>query len=269
MLDTALSPKNTRSRARDAEPSTAMKMERDAILAVLLPVVDVIGNVVGDNVEVVAHDLTRPENSIVKIVNGHVSGRTSGDSILRGPVNDKGFIELRRMGSKDEDLRHSIIMDYQTFTRDGTELRSSTVIFRSTGGTPVASLCVNADLSVVVQAHALLQSMFSKQSKPQTPASAPGPGIDVLMQEIIADSIKRFGKPVPMMSKEEKVRAVDSMLHRGLFIVKGGVEHAANSLGVTRFTIYNYLDVLKHRNADPALFPGSPNQPAPSKKGRP
>jgi predicted transcriptional regulator YheO len=258
-------PKPSRSRARDAEPPASVQLERDAIVAVLLPVVDVIGNIVGDNVEVVAHDLTRPEHSIIKIVNGQVSGRTVGDSILRGPANDKGFVELRRNVSKDETSAHSIITDYQTFTRDGTELRSSTVIFRSTGGTPIASLCVNVDLTVVFQAHALLQSMFSKQPKPEAPASASAPGIDVLMQEIIADSVKRFGKPVSMMSKEEKVHAVNSMLRRGLFIVKGGVERAASALGVTRFTIYNYLDVLKHRNTDPALLPSRP-QPRSKRK---
>jgi hypothetical protein len=42
------------------------------------------------------------------------------------------------------------------------------------------------------------------------------------------------------------------MMQRGLFIVKGGVERAAAALGVSRFTIYNYLDVLRERNGAPA-----------------
>jgi predicted transcriptional regulator YheO len=35
------------------------------------------------------------------------------------------------------------------------------------------------------------------------------------------------------------------MQQRGLFIVKGGVERAAAALGVSRYTIYNYLEALR------------------------
>jgi predicted transcriptional regulator YheO len=75
------------------------------------------------------------------------------------------------------------------------------------------------------------------------------------MKEIIAESVQRFGKPVSAMGKEEKIHAVDAMMQRGLFIVKGGVERAASALGVTRFTIYNYFDALRQRSADTSLLP--------------
>lgn len=219
------------------------------MLAALVPIVDVLGTVVGENVEVVLHDLTRPESSVVKIVNGHVSGRAVGDSILKGPLDDQGFIELTRTAKRSDDSPHSLLLGYTTRTRDGRELRSSTVIFRDSTDTPFVSLCINTDLSVVFQAHALLQSMLYRTEKAEA-SSKESPGVDVLMQEIIADAVRRFGKPVSMMNKEEKVHAVEIMLQRGLFIVKGGVEHAASALGVTRFTIYNYLDTLKHKGVD-------------------
>lgn len=224
------------------------------MLAALQPIVDVLGTVVGENVEVVLHDMTRPESSVVKIVNGHVSGRSIGDSILKGPIDDKGFIELTRNAKQSENPLHSLLVGYTTRTRDGRELRSSTVIFRDSNGTPFVSLCINTDLSVVFQAHALLQSMLYGTEKSE-PSSKASPGVDVLMQEIIADAVRRFGKPISMMNKEEKVHAVNIMLQRGLFIVKGGVEHAATALGVTRFTIYNYLDILKRKSVDQDLLP--------------
>jgi predicted transcriptional regulator YheO len=123
------------------------------------------------------------------------------------------------------------------------------VIFQDSKGLPFASLCINADMSVVVQAHALLQSMFCKQPQPEKERTE-APGIDVLMEEIIADAVSKFGKPVSAMGKEGKIHAVNTMLQRGLFTVKGGVERAARALGVTRFTIYNYLEALRHRSPD-------------------
>ncbi len=43
------------------------------------------------NQEVVLHNLTVPEQSIVKIINGHVSGRRAGDHLLSGPEKRQGF----------------------------------------------------------------------------------------------------------------------------------------------------------------------------------
>lgn len=48
-----------------------------------------------------------------------------------------------------------------------------------------------------------------------------------------------------LMKKAQKLDAVRKMQDRGLFIVKGGIEKAAAALGVTRYTIYNYLDQIR------------------------
>lgn len=45
--------------------------------------------------------------------------------------------------------------------------------------------------------------------------------------------------------KKEKVEIVRQMQEKGLFIVRGGVEMAARVLGVSRYTVYNYLDEIK------------------------
>ncbi len=251
-----MAAKSSRSRAVPPrmEVTASLRAEREAMFAALFPIVDVVGSFVGENVEIVLHDLTRPESSIVKILNGHVSGRSVGESILSGPDGDKGFVELLRSLQEGDTDAHSVVADYQTFTRSGKELQSSTVIFRDSGGTNFASLCVNADMAVVVQAHALLQSMLARPKETEASREA-APGIDALMKEIIAEAVHRFGKPVSAMDKDEKIHAVESMMQRGLFIVKGGVERAASALGVTRFTIYNYLDVLRQRSADISLLP--------------
>ncbi|MNE97027.1 hypothetical protein D3C80_1953170 [compost metagenome] len=47
------------------------------------------------------------------------------------------------------------------------------------------------------------------------------------------------------MKKPQKVEAVRQMQDRGIFIVKGGIEKAAAVLGVTRYTIYNYLEQIR------------------------
>ena len=41
------------------------------------------------------------------------------------------------------------------------------------------------------------------------------------------------------------------MQERGIFIVKGGIEKAAAALGVTRYTVYNYLEEIRKQTASP------------------
>ena len=227
----------------------AIQAERRQLMKALHPVVKMLGTIVGHHIEVVLHDLTRPESSIVAIANGHVSNRSVGNSILSGPKDDQGFSAAKRALSAGGEAEHSIVDDYPTLTRSGQRLKSSTVIFRDAAGEPFAALCLNANHTIVEAAHAWL-GLLLRPNGTAAPAPSEEPEMDTLMKEIISDAVRRLGKPVSMMNKEEKIQAVQAMMQRGLFIVKGGVERAAKALGVTRFTIYNYLEALRERSGD-------------------
>ena len=236
------------------------------MMRALHPIVQMLGSIVGPTIEVVLHDLSEPARSIVALVNGHVSNRTVGGSILSGPKDDKGFHEAMRQLTVGGRGEHSVISGYPTTTSSGLRLKSSTVIFRDSLGQPYAALCLNSDLTMFHATHAWLGSYLTAEARPVR-ADAPQPAMDTLMQEIIDDAVRRFGKPVEMMKKDEKTQAVQAMLQRGLFIVKGGVERAAKALGVSRYTVYNYMDALRQRGdaAQSTLHRDSTHTPAKKK----
>jgi len=235
----------------------AIAAERAQLMNALRPVVQMLGTIVGHHIEVVLHDLTQPERSIVAIANGQVSNRRVGSSILSGPKDDKGFIAAKAALSAGGEAVHSIVDDYPTLTRAGQRLKSSTVVFRDAAGQPFAALCLNADLTIVEATHAWLGSLLHP-SGAAAPPRDDEPAMDALMKEIIHDAVRSLGKPVALMSKDEKTQAVQAMMQRGLFIVKGGVERAARALGVSRFTIYNYLEALRARLGADAAFEATP-----------
>jgi predicted transcriptional regulator YheO len=237
----------TTKRARRGKLPPEIAAERKALMGALHSVVQMLGGIVGPHVEVVLHDLTTPEASVVALANGHISQRQVGASILEGPREDQGFTGL----SEELDTRgaavHTVIGSYATVTADNRRLRSATVIFRDGGGEPFGALCLNADLSQFEVAHAWLGQLLQPLQSAGA-AVAEKPEMDVLMQEIIRDAVHRAGKPLSMMKKLEKISAVRAMQQRGLFIVKGGVERAAAALGVSRYTIYNYLEALRRED---------------------
>jgi len=145
-----------------------------------------LGTIVGHHIEVVLHDLTQPERSIVAIANGHVSNRRVGSSILSGPKDDKGFVAAKAALTAGGEAVHSIVDDYPTLTRSGQRLKSSTVVFRDAAGQPFAALCLNADLTIVEATHAWLGRLLHPHGE-SAPARDDEPAMDALMKEYAAN----------------------------------------------------------------------------------
>ncbi|MFR0673221.1 transcriptional regulator [Enterobacterales bacterium AW_CKDN230030176-1A_HGKHYDSX7] len=217
------------------------------VFTTLKAALQALASVLPRNVELILHDLRTPEQSVVAIANGHLSGRTVGSPILAAPEQDLGFKALMRASGHQAGSDPVVIPDYPTHLK-GRSLRSATALFRDHDGVPFASLCVNTDVTGLDAALDLLQGLHPLGAQPAvvqdaTLAAQPPADMAVLMSEIIDTALRRSGRG--KMDKAAKVDAVRLMQARGLFIVKGGVEKAAAALGVTRFTVYNYLDQLR------------------------
>ncbi|MGK0149684.1 helix-turn-helix transcriptional regulator [Pseudomonas putida] len=215
--------------------------EQRLVFTVLKAAIGALATAVGRNTEIVLHDLNNPSASVVYIANGHVSGRRMGSPVIGGPEQDRGFSAVMQASADQEGTDPVVISDYPT-TIDGRTLRSATAVFRDSSGHPFASLCVNADLSGLSAAQAFLEQL-QPMIRADTDQPAEPADMGLLMSQVIQDAVTRVGSG--KMNKQAKVEAVRMMQERGLFIVKGGVEKAAVALGVTRFTVYNYLEEIR------------------------
>ncbi|HET9382715.1 MAG TPA: helix-turn-helix domain-containing protein [Streptomyces sp.] len=62
------------------------------------------------------------------------------------------------------------------------------------------------------------------------------------LDHILAGLERRRGRPLADLDRKAKQEVVRSLEARGAFTVRHGVETVANALGVSRFTVYNYLN---------------------------
>lgn len=63
----------------------------------------------------------------------------------------------------------------------------------------------------------------------------------------LIDSVEtELGGPLPTLAREDKQRAVRLLDERGAFILRRAVEDVADAMGVSRITVYNYLNAI-HR----------------------
>lgn len=232
------------------EPVDEQSYEQE-MLQMLAATVRAIGSVLPGNTELVLHDLRNPEFSVAEIANAHVTRRKKGDSVLAGLRKDKAFIAAL----EDSQEPVTLLADYQTFSREGSPLRSSTVIYRGRDHRPFAALCVNVDNNGIENALMLLQTLSGVKLQQNAAvvevhnADQTHDSIEDLMKEIICNATGLNPASRRADVKKANMLAVQQMQERGIFLMKGGVEKAAVALGVTRFTIYNYLDELKNANS--------------------
>jgi response regulator of citrate/malate metabolism len=68
------------------------------------------------------------------------------------------------------------------------------------------------------------------------------PHLSQTLDNLLLDLERRHGKPLKDLDRKTKQSVVRILENRGAFTVRHGVETVATALGVSRFTVYNYLN---------------------------
>ncbi len=207
------------------------------ILKNMLPMVEGIASTFGRNCEVVLHDVSNPQSSIIAIANGHVTGRVIG-----GPMSEYGLASLR----KGDFSKHKI--NYMKKTPDGRILKSSSIFIKDEANNLIGFLCINFDISELIVVKNLMYDFINvdeNQDYPQDDSESYGSSVNDVLSSIVSKTLESVGKPVAFMSKEEKVNIVEMLDAKGVFLIKGAIDYVAKVLCVSRYTIYNYLDEIR------------------------
>jgi hypothetical protein len=68
------------------------------------------------------------------------------------------------------------------------------------------------------------------------------PGVRGALERMVAAVEAELGGELKDLSREDKQRAIRLLDDRGAFQLRKAVEDVADLMGVSRFTVYNYLD---------------------------
>jgi predicted transcriptional regulator YheO len=216
--------------------------ETDIRLDTLEQLVSVVAKAISPACEVLLHDLRDLDSSTIA-VSGDVTGRKVG-----APMTDLGLRILRR------GKQSSHLINYSSKSSDGRSLRSSTFIIRNSKGKPIAFVCINFNLTT---AH-LLQDLINSSFLVDLPSG------DVILDEetketyttdvreilklTVADVLRKSDRPVSIMNKRDRLKVVEMLDEAGIFAIKNSHSYVATVLNTSRYTIYNYLNEIKHRS---------------------
>lgn len=193
----------------------------------------------GENCEVVVHDLTKKdiENSIVYIENGHVTNRHMDG----GPSG----VVLDALKHHEEDLVDQLA--YLTKTDNGRILKSSTIFIKEFNGELAYIFSINYDITNLLAVENTLASLTGSKSAPQEKEEPKRITQDVndLLDELIQQSVSLVGVPAPLMSKEDKIKAINYLNDAGAFLITKSGDKVAKYFGISKYTLYSYVDINK------------------------
>ena len=212
-------------------------MEIKPLLKPYVVIADMLTKTFGQECEIVLHDLSIPERSVVYVANNNVTGRQVGQS----------FDQLVKQVILSNDLKQDFVANYFFTAPNGKLIRSSTLLIRDEAGKLAGAMCINLDTTRIQSQMDYLRGWLPPDNEAEDHISAHA------QPEHIADMVTGLissiigEQPPEQMTREERLAKVRFMEEKGIFLMKGSIELAAARLGVKEVTIYSYLDELRRR----------------------
>lgn len=204
------------------------------IFNLYIEIIPFLAEVCGSDSEIVIHDGTNPENSIIAIENS-LSGRKIGD-----PMTDLA-IEFQE---KKTYTNQPYVSNYSGKTKDNEFL--SFTYFIKNKDKLIGFLCINKDMRSVKQLNGAVRNLLARFNL-ETPTdenykeNLDTPVVSMInnrISEIIAQSSVTPSR----MTRMEKISIVHRLDEEGLLSVKGAIGEIAEQLSVSIPTVYRYLN---------------------------
>ncbi len=187
-----------------------------------------IAEMFGSSCETLVHDMGVPTHPILSIYNGHVSGREVGSTM-----------DIMGIGLElDEQAATTDQVNLAAVTPDGRQTKSST--FHMIGEDYNLALGINFDYTSLVFANRILVDLMSAKSDLRSALWQPGDSKQ--LADLFEQCVNELGKPLEALTKADRLRVVALLRERSAFSYRKSVPYVAQQLGVSRYTIYKYLE---------------------------
>lgn len=211
-------------------------------LETYVTLVDFLAEFMGENTEVVLHDLTDWHHSVVAIRNGHVSGRKVGDPITEITLRILKSEIHKKVPFMNNDPRKS---------QKKESIKSASWFIKDENETLIGMICINSDCHNLIAARDILNQMIKspiieKDGKEKGPEK-----INIDVKALVDNNLDHISqdllKKLKILSKDEKVELAGKLDELGTFSVKGTIWYLANSMGVSVPTLYRYISMAKRK----------------------
>ncbi len=210
-----------------------MKMDKknQDILTHYIKVGEIIAEMFSPYLEVIVHNLTNPNQSIIAIFNSHITGRKIGDG-----TSDIGYKKL------SNELPDKIV-NYSNKSPSGVELKSSSLTIRNDNNKIIGSMGFNFDLSHFVNMREFIDLFSKSVEMEELPKKE-----EFFMWSIKTEIQQALNKYLMMnklqskvLTRDDKLKVISYMKNKGYISKKGAKTIISELLAISRPTLYKYL----------------------------
>ncbi|MFC0522837.1 transcriptional regulator [Pontibacillus salicampi] len=194
---------------------------------------DILVEMMGSRCEVAVHDFRNLDQSLI-----HLAGSIT-DREIGSPITSLVLEQLKNAESNVDDFAN-----YKTVSHKGHVMKSSTVFLYDDENEVIGALCVNIDVSLLIQLGGEIQDFITFNDQRVEKESFYTTVHDVV-EDMIEHALQELNKTPAMLNKEEKIEVIRILEKKGTFLIKGSTEYLAKVLGVSKYTIYNYLQQIR------------------------
>lgn len=192
--------------------------------------IDGLAEYLGEGYEIILHSLQNLDKSVVKIINGHYTGREEG-----APITDLALSML----AKIEDASETKSLCYFTKNKAGVTLKSSTIPIIGENNRIIGLLCMNFHTEI---AFAKILSTFipNSQNSNQIMENFTD-NVDDLVT-LAFEEAKNKVLPNPSISASNKNKEIIHILYqKGIFNMKDSVLKISELLNISKNTVYLHI----------------------------
>ena len=207
-------------------------MDKNEAYEFLYRVAEAISLTFGKNCETIIHEMNGQHIRNLAIFNGHVSNRKAGSTLS---IYGKDTSKDDGSGSQNLDLDY---LNQQVIT-NGKQIKSTTIHMR--GSDFHYALGINYDITVLSQMQRVMDGLTAVEGELSTRLFiSDQPEI----AEIFDGCLESFNMPVHLMKKGDRLELVRLLRDKGVFHIQKSVPYVAERMGVSKFTVYNYLNEI-------------------------
>ena len=224
------------------------------LIANFVPLVDGLASLLGTGCEVVLHAFDQLDASVIKIANGHITGREAG-----APATDFALAQLRQttvhpqeQGPQEQDPEDQVSWrSYFSRNRQGQLLKSASMTIRNRQQQPIGMLCVNFSLDAPLSSLLAALSMpVMANSLNTVPVVLENESFANSVDDLVAQVMAKVDADTRLPASARNKAIITTLYDRGLFEIKEAAHRVAERLAISRHTVY--LHIRNHKAAQTA-----------------
>jgi predicted transcriptional regulator YheO len=201
--------------------------------------IDALAAYLGEAFEIVLHDLTDMDHSIIKIVNGFHSGRKEG-----APITDLALLMLENIHKRgDADTAAGHFSTYYSKSKYGKPVKSTTVTIFGEADMPIGLLCINMYLDSPLTS--ILQPFMSDDAQVYMAESFINDSDELIIQ-VLGKVKAEVSQDTSVLTSQKNKEIVALLYYQGIFKLKNAVKIISENLGISRNTVYMHLRALEN-----------------------